>query len=253
MASLPIALQLYTVRDHAEADFPAMLRQVATLGYTAVEFAGFGGLSASALHALLEELHLQAPSAHCIRYTTPLDEVRQTLDYLRTLGSEYAVVPWLGPQVLIETPFAELVKHLTTLGTLVQDAGLQLVYHNHDYSFSRRADGHFLLDDLFAAIDPALLKLELDVYWAQYAGVDPVAFLREHQGRVALLHLKDMAADRSMTEVGDGIMDIAGIIAVGEAAGTRWLVVEHDHPTIPSMESARRSLENVNTRIYPRG
>jgi sugar phosphate isomerase/epimerase len=253
MASLPIALQLYTVRDHAEPDFPSLLRQVAALGYTAVEFAGFGGLDASVLRALLEELHLQAPSAHCIRYTTPFEEVRQTLDYLRELGSEYAVLPWLGPQALIETPFAELVEHLTTLGKLAQDAGLQFVYHNHDYSFHRAADGHFLLDDVCAAIDPALFKLELDVYWAQYAEVDPIAFLREHQGRVALLHLKDMAADRSMTEVGDGVMDNAGIIAAGEQAGARWLVVEHDHPTIPSLESARRSLENLHTRIYPRG
>lgn len=249
MVSLPLALQLYTVRDEAERDFVGMLRQVAAMGYTAVEFAGYGNLSAAELRALLKELGLSAPASHNIRPNLPESELEQALVYAREIGCEYAVIPWLGSQRLVETPFAQLVSELTAIAQRCQTAGLRLVYHNHDYSFHRRADGHLLLDDLLAALDPSLFTLELDIYWAAYAGLDPVTFLREHRGRVDLLHLKDMKADRDMVEVGDGTLDMAAIIAAGQEAGARWLIVEHDRPQIPSLESARRSLENLRIRF----
>jgi sugar phosphate isomerase/epimerase len=80
------------------------------------------------------------------------------------------------------------------------------------------------------------------VYWAAYAGVDPVWYLQAHADRVALVHLKDMAADRSMTEVGRGMLDMQHICTFAQVRGL-WGIVEHDHPQIPSLESARISLE----------
>jgi sugar phosphate isomerase/epimerase len=249
MTSLPIALQLYTVRDETARDFSGTLRQVAALGYDAVECAGYGDLSVTELRTLLAELGLQAPSSHCVGLDMPKEKLVAELTFARELGCAYAVLPWLGPERFTQTPFSTLVKEFAALGQLSQEAGLQLVYHNHDYSFARREDSHLLLDDLLAALDPALLALELDVYWAAYAGIDPVAYLHQHAGRVPLVHLKDMDAERAMIEVGDGILDIATIIAAGQEAGARWLIVEHDHPTLPALESARRSLQNLRTRF----
>ena len=40
MANLPIAAQLYTLRDIMPQDVPGTLRAVAELGYEGVEFAG---------------------------------------------------------------------------------------------------------------------------------------------------------------------------------------------------------------------
>lgn len=251
MTALPIALQLYTVRDETARDFTGTLRRVAAMGYGAVEFAGYGGLSASALLDLLNELGLRAPSAHCLSIDASGDKLAHELAFARELGCAYAVLPWIGRERFTQTPFSTLVKELTSIGQRCQEAGLQFVYHNHDYSFYRLENGRLLLDELLAACDPALLALELDVYWAAYAGIDPVAYLHQHPGRVPLLHLKDMQAgeDRGMSEVGDGILNIAALIAAGERLGTRWLVVEHDHPTIPSLESAERSLHNLQTRF----
>ena len=95
---------------------------------------------------------------------------------------------------------------------------------------------------MLAAIDPALVKLELDIYWAAYADHDPLTLLRKLDTRIALLHCKDMAADHSITEVGTGTLDMQGITCFAQQHGI-WAIVEHDHPTLPSLQSARVSLE----------
>lgn len=248
MTHLPIALQLYTVRDNTARDFADTLRQVAELGYRAVECAGYGTLSAPELLALLKETGLSVPAAHCLRLDMPEEQLAYELAFARQIGCAYVVIPWIGLQRCSQAPFDALVQQIEAIGRSAREAGLQLLYHNHDYSFQRPGGSRPLLDELLAACDPALLGLELDVYWAAYAGIDPVAYVRTYRGRIPLLHLKDMDAEREMSEVGDGTLDIAGIIAAGEDSGVRWLIVEHDHPSIPSLESARRSLHNLMTQ-----
>ena len=101
------------------------------------------------------------------------------------------------------------------------------------------------MDILLAHTDPTLVKLECDVYWAAYAGVDPSTFLRQHAGRIPLVHIKDMTPERTFAEVGDGTLHIASIIDIARSSGVQEFIVENDAPSIPSLESARRSLENI--------
>lgn len=245
----PIGLQLYTVRDETARDFIGTLRQVAQLGYPAVECAGYGGLDAQTLRALLDELGLRAPASHDIKLDMADDALARELEYARAIGCDYAVIPWIGPARFNEEQLPALAQQLIAFGQRSREAGLQLVYHTHDYSFRRRGE-KYLLHDLLDAVEPGLLAIELDVYWMVFAGSDPLAFLRQRGDRVPLLHVKDMEASREMTEVGAGTLDMAAIIAAAQAGGTRWFIVEHDHPTIPSLESARRSLEYLKTRIH---
>jgi sugar phosphate isomerase/epimerase len=134
-----------------------------------------------------------------------------------------------------------LAPRLNAIGERCQEHALTFAYHNHNFEFAR-VDGVYLLDYLLQATDPSLVKSELDVYWVAYAGVDPVQYLQTLADRVVLIHIKDMAADRSMTEVGKGILDLRQIRAFAQAHGL-WEIVEQDHPQIPSLESARISLE----------
>jgi sugar phosphate isomerase/epimerase len=244
----PIALQLYTVRDETARSLPDTLRKVAALGYSAVEFAGYGNLSAQALRALLDELGLRAPASHCLSLDIAPDDLAQKLAYAKTISCEYMVLPSIGPQRFTEALLPALTKQLEALGQRCREAGFQFVYHTHDYSFRQRGDA-YLLDELLDAIDPTLLAIELDVYWLAFAGHDPLTYLREHGSRIPLLHLKDMGASREMTEVGDGTLDMPALISAAQSSGTRWLIVEHDRPTLPSLESARRSLDYLNSLI----
>ncbi len=238
-----VALQLYTVRDESAKNFTETLRRVAALGYKGVEFAGYGGLSASEIKALLAQTGMRAVSTH-VRLEAIEQDLEQEIAYCQEIGCTFLVLPWLAPAQRTIATFRQLVSRLDTFGRQCQQAGITFCYHNHDFEFAQN-EGGTLMDVLLSETDATLVKLECDIYWAAYAGVDPATFLRHQSGRVPLVHLKDMAADRGFTEVGDGILNIASLIEVARAAGTQEFIVENDAPKMSSIESARRSLENI--------
>ncbi len=237
-----VALQLYTVRDESAKDFAGTIRRVAEIGYPGVELASYGGLSSADLKALLDQTGLRAASTHVGLAALDAD-LDKEIDFCVAVGCSYLVVPWLAPEMRDAAQLKVLAPRLNEYGRRCQERGLVFAYHNHDFEFVAGSDGRYLLDALLDSTDPALLQLELDVYWAAYAGVDPASYLRKRSGRVPLVHLKDMAADRGFTEVGAGTLDMAGIFAAAEEGGVDWYIVENDRPAMPSLESARRSLE----------
>jgi sugar phosphate isomerase/epimerase len=243
MTAPTVALELYTVRDELERDFAGTLRRVAAMGYPAVEGGHFRTIETGEMKALLDETGLQMPA---VLFGLPALEadLDAEIDYCRAIESSYLVLSWVHPAQFAGEVLPALARRLNELGRRYHERGLVFGYHNHDHEFAQR-DGAYLLDYLLDATDPVLVMLELDVYWAAYAGADPAAYLRRRAGRVPLLHLKDMAADRSFADVGDGTLDLPGIFTAAEDCGARWYVVENDRPRMPSLESARRSLENL--------
>ena len=239
--NLQVALQLYTVRDETQRDFAGTLRRVAQIGYPGVEFAGYGNLTSQEMSALLAETGLRAVSTHVRLDALQDEQLDASIRYCQDIGCSNIVLPWLANEWRTREGIQALAPRLNAIGQRCREHGITFAYHNHDFEFTR-VDGIYLLDYLIQATDPSLVKIELDVYWAAYAGVDPVLYPETNADRVALLHLKDMAADRSMTEVGKGMLDIGHIYAFARARGL-WVIVENDHPQIPSLESVRISLE----------
>lgn len=236
-----VALELYTVRDETQRDFAGTLRRVAAMGYPGVEFAGYGGLLEQAMTALLAETGLKVPGTHVGLDLLTGEQLDASIAYCRAIGCPLVVLPALPQASRTLDGIRALAPQLNTIGQRCRDAGIQFGYHNHDFEFAS-SEGQTLLDHLLAITDPHLVKIELDVYWVAYAGHDPLALLNRLGQRVALIHFKDMAADRSMTEVGKGILDMQGMLAFARQHNL-WAVVEHDHPMLPSLESARLSLE----------
>jgi len=159
------------------------------------------------------------------------------------LGSPYVICPWVPPERRSAEGYRALAHMLNLIGAACRTRGLQLCYHHHDFEFERfgALSG---MEILLHETDPALLQVEIDVYWAAYAGVDPVALLRGLAGRVPLVHLKDMAADgsRAFAEVGHGVLDVESILAACDEVGVKWLVVEQDHCQRSPFESVAMSL-----------
>ncbi len=241
MNDLRVALALYTVREETKHDFAGTLQRVAQIGYAGVEFAGYGNLTSSEMSALLAETGLIATSTHLSLAALDGPQLSASLQYCQDIGCTFIVLPSLPKEWRMQEGVKVLAPRLNAIGRQCQEHGITFAYHNHDFEFASE-DGVYLLDYLLQATDPALVKIELDVYWAAYAGVDPVSYLQKLADRVVLIHLKDMAADRSMAEVGKGILNMQEICAFAQARGL-WGIVEHDHPQIPSLESAQISLE----------
>jgi sugar phosphate isomerase/epimerase len=245
MNDLLLALQLYTVRDETRRDFAGTLRRVAQIGYAGMEFAGYGNLTAQEMSALLAETGLRVASTHLGLDALQGLKLDESIRYCQDISCSFMVLPSLPKEWRTLEKIRALAPRLDDIGRQCQGYGITFAYHNHDFEFTR-VDGGSLLDYLLEATDPSLVKIELDVYWAAYAGVDPVSYLQAHADRVALVHLKDMAADRSMTEVGKGILDMQRICAFAQVRGL-WGIVEHDYPQISSLESARISLEYLKS------
>ncbi len=241
MNDLQVALELYTVRDETKRDFAGTLRRVAQIGYTAVEFAGYGNLTAQEMSALLAETGLYPVSTHLGLDALQDSQLDASIRYCLDIGCPNIVLPWLPNEWRTQEGMQALAPRLNTIGQRCQEYGITFGYHNHNFEFTR-VDEAYLLDHLLQATNPSLVKIEMDVYWAAYAGVDPVEYLQTHADRIALIHLKDMAADRSMTEVGKGILDMQHICEFAQVRGL-WGIVENDYPQLPSLESARISLE----------
>lgn len=207
------------------------LRTVASIGYREVELAGSFGHPPDELRGLLDELGLAAPAAH-----HGLDEFRGRLDGLledaRVLGHRYLVLPWLPESDRTLDGYRRLAAEMNRIGEACRAAGFRLAYHNHAFEFER-VEGVTPFDLLLAETDPALVRMELDLYWLAEGGGDPFAYFEAHPGRFELWHVKDRAADGRMVDVGAGAIDFASIFGAARAAGLEHFFVEHDAPAEP--------------------
>src|SRR5690606_19197659 len=241
-------LQLYTVRGLLAEDFVGVLEAVRRLGYEEVEFAGYHGRDPRAVRTLPVALGLAAPAAH-----VGLDALREDRDAqvaaAHVLGHRYLVVPWLDEHERASLDgYRRVADELNGVGARLREVGIQLAYHNHDFEFESFDGDRTGYDVLLEATDPALVAMEMDLYWTVHGGRDPVALFERHPGRFPLLHLKDRMEDGEMVEVGMGEIGFGRVFAHAEAAGVRHVFVEHDAPWDPLL-SIRYSYHHlVNLR-----
>jgi sugar phosphate isomerase/epimerase len=208
----------------------------------------------SAMQAALKRYGLVAPSMHA-SYERLSGDLGVVLDEARTLEANFVVCPWVdaGERATADD-WKRACRKLSEIGQAARNRGLVLAYHNHDFEFSPFADGTTPFQLLMSETDPNDVKLELDVYWIAKAGLDPVQCLEQAQPRVRLVHLKDAAADGSMTELGAGVLEFERIVRTALFAGAQHLFVEHDAPADPlrSIATSLRYLKRLPPDLRPR-
>jgi sugar phosphate isomerase/epimerase len=237
-----IGIQMWTVRESMAKDPEGTIRAVAAAGYEGVQFAGWFGLSAQKLADILASCGIAAAGAH-VDFGLLRQDERAQFDFAHALGLSYITVPWIQPELLLES------GTLGELRRLSRDAaadGLVLSYHNHDREFAPGPEG-YPMDRLMDAVPE--LKMELDMYWAAFAGADPVGYLKKYCGRVPSVHIKDMPKnaqrDAVNPNIGEGELDIPGYLSAAQANGAGWAFVEMDKCSGPETESARISMKNI--------
>lgn len=273
---LPIGLQTYTLGDSAGKDIDALFAQVAAIGFREVEMPNLYGHSPAVVRAAADKAGIVVSSLHvppalggATSGLTLASPASQLADALGVLGARRAAVP-IAPfpdkarpaageamQAFIGRAFGEagadhwhrVAATLNEKGAALKTAGIALSYHNHNFEFAP-AGKTTGWDILVKETDPAALHFEADVGWIATAGLDPVAFLRRHRGRIAQLHVKDVAAGNTVNfalqmkpaEVGSGTLDWARLLPAAYEAGVRHFYVEQEPPfTIPRIEAARKS------------
>ena len=250
---LPVAVQLYSVRDDMEKDFYGTIRKMKEFGYDGVEFAGLFGQNPEEIKAFCEEIGIVPISAH-VPYYDMLENPEAVLSDYKTIGCKYVVVPYLTEECRPGNDgFAATVEGIRKIGEAAKALGLQLLYHNHDFEFVK-IDGEYALDVLYSSVSEDLLKTEIDTCWVNVAGVVPAEYIEKYSGRSPVVHLKDFkrSGDKlgklydligieedgeqeeedafSFMPVGYGVQDMPAILAACEEAGAEWVVVEQDNP-----------------------
>ena len=243
---IPIALAAYTVRDQMEKDYAGTVEKVAAMGYEGIEIGGFGPFTTAEWQALLRKTGLKLVNNH-FQISLLEESLSHALEFNLALGNANIAIPNLPEERRKDgKDFETVAPILTRIGRTSRQKGARLHYHNHSNEF-RRFGGKYALDILRENTEPGAVWFELDTYWIQYGGEDPVTCMKRFSGRSVLLHFKDMLADkdRSFAEVGKGILDFPAIVKTGADMGAEWFIVEQDICAGSSLESARISLENL--------
>jgi len=248
MKRMGIGLQLFTLRDNLTADFEGTLREVAALGYEGVEFYHYGDIPAEQMRSLLDELNLKAIGSH-IQLANLKNNLDAEIAYLKTIGAQYAICPWLLPELRDSESWKGHLVDLAEIGRRCTEAGIKFAYHNHEFEFDTKLDGEMVFDLMYARIPAEDLKVEMDIGWVQYSEIDPIAYIKKYAGRLPLLHLKDylkVSRDPEVkidtVELGQGDLPLNDIIQAGSDADVEWIIVEQDRCSNPPLESVATSM-----------
>lgn len=227
---LPVALQLYTVRDRLKEDFSGTLKKIAAIGYDAVELAGLYGHSAAEVREILDSLNLKAVGAH-IGIDALKSDIDQQIADAKALGYANIIVPYIDGTYRSVEGYKKLADLLNTFASPIADAGLALAYHNHDFEFAALPGETTGFDILLDQTESNRVNFELDLFWIKKAGHDPKTLAASLASRVPLLHIKDMAdtPERGFAEVGTGIIDYQPIVDAAPQWITQAFVIEQDN------------------------
>ena len=241
----PISLQLYSVREAAKSDFPGVLKQVADIGYKAVEPAGMMDRTPKEYRALLDDVGLRVSSIHG-GLPTP-ETASEIIDTAKTVGCDI-VVSGKGPDDFKTLDAIRATADAFQQGAeLIRPHGLRMGYHNHYWEFDE-VDGRLGYEILLELMPD--VSSQLDVYWASNFGkVDVPPIVAKYAGRLPTLHIKDGPLTRTdggidpHTAVGAGKMDIPAVVGAADESVLEWLIVELDHCATDMMQAVRDSYD----------
>ena len=250
MEKRPVAYQLYSAREEAAQDLNAVLATLKGLGYDGVEFAGFYGHTAEEVKEALEKNGLVAISSH-VPFAQIEADMFGTIAYHQAIGCKFIAVPYLDAETRPGAPgFAHAIAVMDRFGRLLKEAGMTLLYHNHDFEFISLS-GMYGLDFLYEALPEDVIKTELDVCWVKYAGENPADYIRKYAGRCPVVHLKDFVGvkqdgstpyaligldedEKKETQAfefrpfGYGSQNAEEVVTAGIESGAEWFVIEQD-------------------------
>lgn len=272
--SFPIAVQLYSVRDAMAEDFEGTIKKVKEMGYDGVEFAGLFGKSAEEVKKICDDNELVPISAHVSIDDIEVDPVKVIGDYAE-IGCKYIAIPYAPEDRRPGAPlFDDTIEKIRSYAAIAKKVGIQMLYHNHDFEF-QKIDGVYGLDLIYTLLTPDELQTELDTCWVNVGGENPAEYVKKYAGRAPVVHLKDFvmsgkekpqklyaligiddgAQDEEENEAfafrpcGYGVQDMPAILEACKEAGSGWVVVEQDQPSMGKtpLESIKMSIDYLKT------
>jgi sugar phosphate isomerase/epimerase len=251
-----LAVQMYTLRDFTRTreGLIESLAKVRAIGYPAVQISAVGAMSgahpevtAQEARALLDEHELRCVATHR-NWDDLVGRTESEIAFHQTLGCNYVAIGGI-PRSYGERGadgYRQFAEDALPVIASLRAAGIRFGYHNHDHEFRRVGLDRRTLYDILIEADPSLM-LEIDVYWAVHAGVNPIRLFERCHGRVPVIHVKDKEVVPGdgpvMAAVGEGNLDWEGILPACAAAGVEVYAVEQDTCRRDPFDCLRSSYE----------
>jgi sugar phosphate isomerase/epimerase len=240
---IPIAVQLYSVRQMCAKDLPGTIAGVAKLGYQGVEFAGYHNHTAPELRKMLDDNGLKCCGTHIGIETLLGDSLAQTIEFNKTIGNRNLIVPGL-PEKYRNSAAAwrDTARLFSELAEKVKPQGMRVGYHNHASEF-HPLDGQTAWD-IFCSNSSKDVITQLDFGHALDGGGDPVAALKRYPGRAKTVHVTEWSATKKDALIGDGEVKWKEVLAACEkVAGTEWYIIEEETSGLPGLEGIDQALK----------
>ena len=249
-SSLPVGLELYSVRKELQRDPHGTVRAVAKMGYQCVEFFGpyfqWSEDETKQTRKLLDDLGIRCFSTHNDSSNFTAQNIAHARDKNLILGCKYLVMSSAHPQPTSLDGWKTVADALNSADEQLQKSGLHIGYHNHEPEFTP-LQGQRPIEVLAKNTKPSVM-LQLDVGTCVKAGSDPVAWIRANPGRIRSLHLKDWSPDPAKgysVLFGEGSADWKGIFDAAEGVGgAEYYLIEQEGSRFSELETAERCLQS---------
>jgi len=228
---MKVGAQLFTVREFTKTseDFANTMKKIAEMGYDCIQYSG---VSANITAAEVKEI-CDANGLEIVITHTPPDRIKNDTAAViadhKTMGAKYVglgAIP--GHYGHTKEGFIKFVEEFTPAAKAIKEAGLQFMYHNHDFEFIR-FDGISAYE--YMANNFADAGFTVDTFWVQAGGADPAYWIKKLAGRADVIHLKDFViveGKRRMAEVFEGNLNWDAILEAAKATGVKYAMVEQD-------------------------
>ena len=261
-SGLKVGIQLYSMREYLPKDVKGTIAGIAKAGYTEVETFGydvnkrsFWGLSAKDFKMLLADNGLTSSSGHYgmdeFLGAGKEDELKASIEAAQAVGQSTLVVPYLNDKFRkTAADLKPLAGKINKIGEICKAAGLKTGYHNHNFEFMP-VQGVSLYETLLKETDPKLVEFEMDIYWVVRAGHDPIQLIKEHPGRFAMWHIKDMDKNKRElnTEIGSGSIDFKEIFKYQKLSGVKHIFMEQENFAMDAYQSIAQSAAYIKNTL----
>jgi len=243
-----IGIQLYTLREHLRTneDKIKTLKKIKEIGYDLAELACFDDVEAIEAKKMLDDSGIKPIAAH-VGLGLLKSDLSSVIKRNKVFGFKYIVCPWLDEPFQSYEGFMATAKEFIEINKTLNSEGFSLVYHNHGMEFEK-FNGKLGLDIFFDETSKNELLFELDTFWVQSGGSDPVAWCKKLKDRLPILHCKDSGVKKDKTimmEVGEGNLNWKAIFSAAEESGTEFYIIEEDACYRDVFDSIETSLKNV--------
>jgi len=249
MKNLNLSAQLYTLRDFTKTkgDFKKTLLKLKEIGYKSFQYSGVGFNDSNYVKECLDETGLILSATH----TSP-DRLNNNLEEViaehKLWSCEFVGIGMMPEEYRnSEANVTKFAKHFSVIGEKLKAEGLTLVYHNHNFEF-QKYNNKLIMDILLEQSDERYFDFELDTYWVQAGGANPIDWIYKVNKRMKYIHFKDMGVkdfNPIFKPIGEGNLDWNGIIEACRKTQVQWCAIEQDICESSPFEALKISYDNL--------